>query len=174
MGEPSVFEARRPLEPALPAIDAALVVLGGEFAGDMTGAHAQIEHDRRVACLGELKSLFHHMHDGRQIGPRIEQPNRRFHRIGIGTLLDDARAFAVILAEHDQCATDDARRGEVRQGISRDIGADDRFPRHRSAQRIIDRRPEHGRGGGFVGAGFDMHAEIGEQILGIDHDVEQM
>jgi len=23
-------------------------------------------------------------------------------------------------------------------------------------------------------AGFDMHAEIGEQILGVDHDVEQM
>ena len=174
MRQTAVFEARRPVEPMPAAIGAAFIVLGDELAGDVAGAHPQVEHHRRVARLGKLKSLFDHAHDGRQIGPRIEQPDRGFHGIGVGAFLDDARALAVILAEHDQRAADDAGRGEIRQRVGGDIGADDRFPGHRAAQRIIDRGAEHGRGGGLVGAGLDMHAEIGQQILGVDHDVEQM
>ena len=52
MGEPAVFETRRTGEAMLAAIGAALVVLGDEFAGDVAGAHAQIEHHRRMARLG--------------------------------------------------------------------------------------------------------------------------
>ena len=174
MGEAAVFEPRRTGEAMLAAIGAALVVLGEKLAGDVAGAHAQIEHHRRVARLGQLKTFFDHVDDGRQIGPRIEQPDRGFHGVGVGALLDDAGAFAKILAEHDQRAADDAGRRQVRQRIGRHIGADDGFPGHRAAQRIIDRGAEHGRGGGLVGAGLDMDAEIGEQILGIHHDVEQM
>ena len=103
-----------------------------------------------------------HAHDGRQIGPRVEQPHRGFQRIGVGALLDDARALAVILADDDQRAADHAGGGEVGQRVGGDVGADDRLPGHRAAQRIIDRGAEHGGGGGFVGAGLDMHAEFGE------------
>ncbi len=174
MREPAVFEPRRSLEAVLAAIGAALVILGDEFAGDVAGAHAQIQHDRRMACLGKLKSLLDHADDGRQIGARVDQPDRGFHGIGVGAFLDDAGALAVILAEHDQRAADDAGRRQIGQRVGSDIGADDRFPRHRAAQRIIDRGAEHGGGGGFVGAGLDVHAEIGQQIFGIHHDVEQV
>jgi hypothetical protein len=43
-----------------------------------------------------------------------------------------------------------------------------------TAQRIIDRRAQHGGGGGFVRAGLQMHAEFGHDVLRIDQDVEQM
>jgi hypothetical protein len=127
-----------------------------------------------VAHFRQLKALFHHVHDGRQIGPRIDEPDRGLHRVGVGPLLDHARAFAVILAEHDQGAANDARRSEIRQRIGGDIGPDDRFPGHRTTQRIIDRGAEHGRGGGLVGAGLDVHAKLGEQVLGFNHDIQQM
>ena len=174
MGEAAIFEARRTGEAMLAAIGAALIVLGQKFAGDVAGAHAQIEHYRRVARLGQIETFFDHVDDGRQIGPRVKQPDRGFHGVGIRTLLDDAGAFAKIFAEHDQRAADDTGRRQVRQRIGRHIGADDGFPRYRTAQRIIDRGAEHSRRRGLVGAGLDMHAEIGKQILGIHHDVEQM
>ena len=174
VGEAAVFETRRAGEAMLAAIGAALVVLGDELAGDVAGAHAQIEHHRRMARLGQLKGFFDHVDDGRQIRPRVEQPDRGFHGVGVGALLDDAGALAKILAEHDQRAADHAGRRQVRQRVGRHIGADDGLPRHGAAQRIIDRSAEHGGRGGLVGAGLDMDAEIGQQILGIDHDVEQM
>ncbi len=174
MREPAVFEAGRPFDPMLTAIDAALVVLGDEFAGDMTGADPQIQHHRRMACLGKLKSFLDHANDARQIGARVEQPERGFQGIGVGAFLNDARTLAVIFAEHDEGAADHAGRSQIRQRVGRDIGADDRFPRHRAAQRIVDGGAEHGRRGGFVGAGLHVHAEIGQQIFGIDHDVEQV
>ena len=169
MGELAVFETRRSLEPMPAAIGAAPVILGDELAGEVAGAHAQIDHHRRVARLGKLEALLDHAHDGRQIGPRIEQPDRGLHRIGVGALLNDARALAVILAEHDERAADDAGRGEIRQCVRGHVGADDRFPGHRAAQRIIDRGAQHRGGRGLIGAGFDVNAEIGQQILGIHH-----
>ena len=172
--EAAIFETRRSGEAMLAAIGAALIVFGDKLAGDVAGAHPQIEHHRRVARLGQLEAFFDHADDGRQIGPRIEQPDRGFHGVGVRALLDDAGALAKILAEHDQRAADHAGRRQVRQRIGRHIGADDGFPGHRAAQRIIDRGAEHGRGGGLVGAGLDMDAEVGQQILGIHHDVEQM
>jgi hypothetical protein len=174
MGKTAIFELDRALQPVSRIVKSGLVVFGDELAGKVTGAHAQVEHDRRVTRLRELKALFHHMHDGRQIRPRVDEPDRGLHRVGVGAFLDHARAFAIVLAEHDQSAANDAWRCEVRQSVGRDIGADDRFPGHRAAQRIIDRGAEHGRGGGLVGAGLDVHAKLGEQVLGFDHDVQEM
>ena len=154
--------------------DAAAVVLGGELAGDVAGADAQLQHHRRVARLRQLEALLDHAHDGRQVRPRIEQPHRGLHRIGVGALLDDARALAVVLAEDDQRAADDAGRGEVGERVGRHVGADDRLPGHRAAQRIVDRGAEHRGGRGLVGAGLEMHAELADDVLGVDQHVEQV
>jgi hypothetical protein len=83
MSKPAIFEARRPGKTMLGAIAAALVVFGDKLPGEVAGAHPQVEHDRRMACLRHFKAFFHHFHDGRQIGSRIEQPNRRLHGIGV-------------------------------------------------------------------------------------------
>ncbi len=174
MRELAVVEARRAGDAVKTRKVRALVVLRLEFTRDVAGADAQFEHHRRVAGLGKLEALFHRAHDIRQIGTRIEQPHRRFHGVGVGALLDDARAFAVILAEHDQRAADHAGRGEVGERVGGDIGADDRFPGHRAAQRIIDRGAEHGRRRSLVGAGFHMHAEFADDVLGFDQHVEQV
>ncbi len=174
MRKPAVLEARRTGDAVLAGKRGAAVVLGLELAGDVAGADAQLHHDRRVARFRQLEALLDHAHDGRQIRPRIEQPHRRFHRIGVGALLDHARAFAVVLAEDDHDPADDAGGGEVGQRVGRHIGADDRFPGHRAAQRIVDRGAEHGRGGGLVGAGLQMHAEIADDVLGVDQHVEQV
>ena len=97
-----------------------------------------------------------------------------FMRIGMGALLDDAGALAVVLAEDDQRAADHARRGQVGQRVGRDVGADDRLPGDRAAQRIVDRGAQHGGGRGLVGAGLEMHAELVEQVLRVDQHVDQM
>ena len=64
--------------------------------------------------------------------------------------------------------------GEARFDKASAAITDDRFPGHRAAQRIIDRGAEHGRGGGLVGASLHVHAKLGEQVLGFDHDIQQM
>src|SRR5580704_14669862 len=56
MREPAIFETRRAGQGAMRIIEAAFVVFSGKLPGDMTGAHPQIDHDGRVACLGELKT----------------------------------------------------------------------------------------------------------------------
>ncbi len=133
MRQPAVFEARRAGELVEAGDRALAVILGGEFAGGVAGADAQLQHDRRVACLRQLEALLHGAHDRRQVGTRVEQPHRGFQRIGIGALLDDAGALAVILAQDDHGAADDAGRGQVGERVGRHIGADDRFPGHRAA-----------------------------------------
>ncbi len=174
MGKAAVIEARRPgdrLEPGMRRPD---VVLGDELAADMAGADAQLHHHRRVARLRELEALLDQAHDGRQVRPRVEQPDRGFHREGMAALLDDAGALAVILADDDQRAAEDTGRGEVGERVGGDVGADDRLPGHGAAQRIVDRRTEHGGGRGLVGAGLKMDAEAAHDVLGLDQHVEQM
>ena len=95
-------------------------------------------------------------------------------RIGVGALLDDARALAIVLADDDHGAADHAGRSEVRQRVGGHIGADDGFPGDRAAQRIVDGGAQHRGGGGLVGAGLQVHAELGHDVLGIHQHVEQM
>jgi hypothetical protein len=127
-----------------------------------------------VARLGEFEALLDAAHDGGKVGPRIDEPHGRLHRVGIGALLDDARALAIVLADYDHGAADHAGRSEVRQRVGGHIGADGRFPRDRAAQRIIDGGAEHRRSGGLVGAGLEVHAEFGNDVLRIDQHIEQM
>ena len=113
-------------------------------------------------------------HHRRKVGPRIEQQQRGFERIGVGAFLDHAGALAVVLADDDQRAADHARRGQVRQRVGRHVGADDALPRDRAAQRVVDRGAEHRRRRGFVRAGFDVHAERVEVRPRLHHHVEQV
>ena len=109
-----------------------------------------------------------------QVRPRVEQAHGRLQRIGVGALLDDRRAFAVVLAHDDQRAAHDAGRGEVRKRVGGHVGADDRLPGDRAAQRVVDRCAEHCGGGGLVRAGLDVHAQLVQVGLGLDHHVEQV
>jgi hypothetical protein len=129
---------------------------------------------RGVARLRQFKTLLDDAHDARQVRARIEQPDRGFQRISMRALLDHRAAFAIILADDDHGATHHAGRGQIGQRVGGDIGADNRLPGHRAADRVVDRGAEHRSGGGLVGAGLDMDAELLEVVLGIDHDVEQM
>ncbi len=174
MREPRIVEARRAVDAVEAGFRRGAVGLRRERPGDVAGAHAQLEHDRSMARLGKLEPLLDHAHDGRQVGTRVEQPHRGLHRIGIGALLDHARALAVILAQNDHRAADHAGRRQVRQGVCRHVRPDDRLPGDGAAQRIVDRGTQHGGGGGLVGAGFQMHAELGHHVLGVDQHVEQV
>ncbi len=128
----------------------------------------------RVAGLGQLETLLDRLDYGRQIRPRIEQPDLRFHRERVRAFLHDAGAFAVVLAQHDERAADDARRGEVGKGIGGHIGADRGFPGHGAANRIVDRGGQHGRGGGFACRGLESHTEFAQDDAGIRQHVHQV
>ena len=55
MCQPPVFEARRTGELVEPGYDAFAIVLRGEFAGGVTGADAQLQHHRRMACFRQFE-----------------------------------------------------------------------------------------------------------------------
>ena len=55
------------------------------------------------------KALLHGTHDVGQMRPRIQQPHLRLHGKGVGALLHDARAFAIVLTENDERAALHAR-----------------------------------------------------------------
>ena len=174
MRQPVIVERRRRIEQVPAGNGRRDVVLAGEAAAHVAGANAQLEHRRRAGRLGQRERLLDHPHHVRELGPRVEEQQRRLEREGERALLNHACAFAVILADDDQRAAGHAGRGKVRKRVRRNVGADDRFPRHRAAERIVDRGAQHRRGRGLVGAGFDLHAELGQVVLRLDQDVEQV
>ena len=145
-----------------------------EGTAHMAGANAQFHDHRRIGGLRQLEAFFDHAHDGRQIGPGIHQPHSRLHGEGMGALLNDAGAFAIVFANDDQRPAHDAGRRQVGQRIGGHIGADDGFPCHGAAHRIHDRGAQHGGGGRLIGAGLNVDAKFAHQILCFDHDIEQM
>ncbi len=154
--------------------DGLLVVFGDELPVHMTGADAHFEHDRRVRGFRQFKALLDHAHKRRQIGARIEEPDLRFHRIGVAALLHDRGALAVVFADDDQRAAGDAARREVRERVGRDIGARGRFECHGAANRIHDGSRERRGGGGFRGGRLEMDAEIAHHVLGVGEHVHEM
>ncbi len=152
----------------------AAVVLGNEAAVHMAGADAQLQHHRRVRGFRQLEALLHGLHDARQIGPRVQQPHLRLHCEGMAALLHDAGAVAVVLADDDQRTAGDTARGQVGQRIRRDVGAHGGLESHRTAQRVVHRRGQGGRGGGLAGAGLEAHAHLGQDVLRVGQHVHQV
>ena len=114
------------------------------------------------------------LHDGGQLRPRIEQPQRRLQRERVRALLDHAGALAVVLADDDERAASHACRCEIGERVGGHVGADDGFPGDRAAHRIVDGSAQHGCCRGFVGAGLQVDAEFAQQILGLQQDIEQV
>ena len=150
------------------------VVARDEAAVHVTGADPHHQHHRRIARLRELEPLLDHPHDGGQVRAWIEQPHLRLHREGVGALLHDAGALAIVLAEHDQGTARDACRGEIRERIRGDVGADRGLPGHRAADRVVDGRGEHRRGGRLARARFEAHAELVEDPARVRKHVHQV
>jgi hypothetical protein len=149
------------------------VVAGVEATGHVANPDAQFHHDGRVAGFGQVECARHQVHDGLQVRPRVEQPELRFHGESVRAFLDDAGAFAVVLSHDDQGAPGDPGGAQIGQGVRRDVGADHGFERDGAADRIVDRRAQHGRGPRLIGAGFQMDAETAEQVAGVAQHVDQ-
>ncbi len=170
----AIHVARRIVERILQRERRRTVVVSDERAVHVTGADAQLQHDRRVRRLRKLEAALDHGHDAFQVRARIEQPHLRLHRKGVRALLHDRGAFAVVLADDHQRAAGDAAGRDVRQRIRGDVGADGGFPGHCAADRIVDRSGEHRGGSGLRGAGFEVDAELLQQPLRIGQHVHEM
>ena len=150
------------------------VIAGNEAAVEVAGADAQHQHHRRIAGLGQFEALLDRVDDAVEPRLGVEQPQLRLHREGVGALLHDAGAFAVILAENDERAALDACRGEVAQRVAGHVGAHRRFPSDRAPQRVVDRSRQSGGGGGFAGARLEAHAQFVENIACVREHVHQV
>ena len=166
--------APRRLERVLHAHRRPLVGLGAEAAAHMAGADAHFQHDRRVRRLRQLEAGLDGAHDAFEVRPGIEQPDLGFHGVGVAALLHDRGALAVILADDDQGAAGDAARGQVGQRIRRHVGADRRLEGDGAANGIHDRGGERRRGRRLAGAGLEVHAEVGQDVLRVGQHVHQM
>ena len=110
-----------------------------------------------------------------EVGRGSSSHIERLQRVGVACAPGHHAAFAVVLADDDQRAAHHAGAREVGQRVGGDVGADDRFPGHRAAHRVVDRGAEHRRGRGLVGAGLDVHAElVAGSRLRLHHHVEQV
>src|SRR5439155_1575498 len=114
------------------------------------GADADREEHRLVARLREPVPLAHEAGEGVEAVARIEERDGRLERGGMRALLQDRGALAVILADHDHRAADDAGRRDVRERVGRHVRTDDGFPGNGAAHRIVDRRAEQRRGSGLT------------------------
>jgi len=150
------------------------VVGRDELAVHMAGADAQLQHHRRMAGFRELEAALDRPHDGRQVGPRVEQPDLRFHREGVAALLHDRRTLAIVLADHDERAARHATRGQVGERVGRHIGAGGGLEGDGSAQRVVDGRRERCGSRGFAGAVLEADSVLRENVLGVGQHVHEM
>ncbi len=169
-----VVEARGVAHQRAGADGRRLVVLGGETAAHMAGADAQLQQHRHVGGFGQAEAFLHHLHQPGQVRARVQQAHAALERIGVGALLDHRGTLAVVLAHHDERAAHHARRRQVGQRVRRHIGADDGFPGHRAAQRVVEGRAQHGRGRGLVRAGLHVHAQGVQVVARLHHHVQQV
>ena len=166
--------ARRAFQRLRQAEGGALVFLGDEAAVHVAAADAQLQHHRRLAGLGQRKAVFHRLDHAFQIGARVQQPDLRFHGERVRAFLHDGRAFAVVLAHDHQRAAGDAAGCQVGQRVRGDVGADRGFPGDGATDRIHDRGRQRGGGGGFRGAGLEVHAEFLQDLVGVGQHVHQV
>src|SRR2546426_676284 len=101
------------------------VVPAAERAAHVAGADADREEDGLVARLGEAEALFHEARERLEAVARVEQRKRRLQRGRVCALLEDRGALAVVLADHDDRAADDAGGGDVRERVGGDVIGED-------------------------------------------------
>jgi hypothetical protein len=150
------------------------VVARREAAAHMAGADAQLHQRGHVAGLAECEAVLDQVHHPAQVGARVQQNHAGLQRVGVRALLDHAGAFAVVLAHHHQHAALHAGRRQVGECIGCHVGADDGFPGHRAAQRVVDGRAEHRGRRRFVGTSLYMHAKFVHVPFGLHQHVHQV
>ena len=152
----------------------ALIIATLERSRDVAGADTHHQHDGRIRGFGKLETIRNRLHDRGQIGARVEQPELRLHGEGVGALLHDGGAFAVVFADDDHRATRHARRGEIGQRIGRDVDTDRALEGDGAANGVVYGSRQHRAGGRFIGVGFETHAEFGENFLRIRQHIHQV
>src|SRR5438034_25922 len=151
------------------------VVPAAERAAHVAGADADREEHGLVARLGEAEALFHEARERLEAVARVEQRKRRLQRGRVCALLEDRRALAVVLADHDDGAADDAGGGDVRERVGGDVGADHRLPRDGAARRVVDRRAQERRRGGLAPRLFEVDPEgLEQRLVRVGQDVDQV
>ena len=150
------------------------IVPGNKLSGYMAAADAHHVEDGGIGRLGELKTFLDHVDNRRQVGARIQQPHLGFHGEGIGTLLHDAGALAVVLAHNHHRASRHAGRSKIGERVRGHIGTHCGFPGHCATQRVIDGRREHGRRRSLGTTGFKVHPQFAEDVLGIAEHIHQV
>ena len=152
----------------------AAVGLRDKAAVQVAGANAQLQHHGGVAGLGQRKAVVHRFDDGGQVGLGVEQPHLRLHGKGVGALLHDGGALAVVLADDDQRAAQHPARGQVGQRVGGHVGAHGGLPGDGPAHRVVDRGRQRGGGGGLAGGGLEVHAQLLQDGLGVGQHVHQV
>ena len=140
----------------------------------MAGADADLQHHRRIGGFRQREPFLDRLHQAFEIGPWVKQPDLRFHGKGMGPLLHDRGALAIVLADDDERSPGHSAGSQIGEGIGCHIGADRRFPGDRPANGIIDRGRQHGRGGRFRGRAHELHAQLVEHVARVRQHVHQM
>ena len=92
----------------------------------------------------------------------------------MGALLHDARTLAVVLADDDEGAAEDATGGEVCEGIRRDVEADGRLKGDGPAERVVDRCCERCGCRCLRGTVLEVDAELIKDVLRIAENIHEV
>ena len=122
----------------------------------------------------KFEAFLDHAHHRRQIGARIQKPDLRLHREGVGALLHDRGAFAVILADHDQAPPvtpledrfDSASDATLVPAVDFQVTAP-RTGYMTDAESVA-------AAAGFGSGRLEMDAEVVHHVLGVGEDVHEM